>query len=63
MVVLRDNLKLTIPIGLSTLITPYGNNYDILMPGAVLAVIPIVVFFLLNQKAFISGLTVGSVKG
>jgi arabinosaccharide transport system permease protein len=63
MVVLRDSNKLTIPIGLSTLITPYGNNYDKLMPGAVLAVIPIIIVFVLNQKAFMEGLTVGSVKG
>lgn len=63
MVVLRSSNKLTIPIGLSTLITPYGNNYDMLMPGAVLAVIPIVILFILNQRAFMEGLTVGSVKG
>ena len=63
MVVLRSSEKLTIPIGLSTLITPYGNNYDMLMPGAVLAVIPIVILFILNQRAFMEGLTVGSVKG
>lgn len=63
MVVLRSSNKLTLPIGLSTLITPYGNNYDMLMPGAVLAVIPIIIVYLLNQKAFMSGLTVGSVKG
>jgi len=63
MIVLRDNTMLTVPLGLSTLITPYGNNYDLLMPGAVLAVIPIIIVFLLNQKAFMSGLTVGSIKG
>jgi arabinosaccharide transport system permease protein len=63
MVVLRDNEMLTIPVGLSTLITPYGNNFDLLMPGAVLAVVPLVIVFLLNQKAFMSGLTVGSIKG
>ena len=63
MVVLRNSKHLTIPIGLSTLITPYGNNYDLLMPGAVLAVIPIVALFMLNQKAFINGLTAGGVKG
>lgn len=63
MVVLRNSYRLTIPIGLSTLITPYGNNYDLLMPGAVLAVIPIVILFMLNQKAFIDGLTAGGVKG
>jgi arabinosaccharide transport system permease protein len=63
MVVLRTSTKLTIPIGLSTLITPYGNNYNLLMPGAVLAVVPIVIVFIMNQKAFMEGLTVGSVKG
>lgn len=63
MVVLRNSKKLTIPIGLSTLITPYGNNYDLLMPGAVLAVVPIIILFMLNQKAFIEGLTSGSIKG
>lgn len=63
MIVLRDNQMLTLPLGLSTLITPYGNNFDILMPGAVLAVIPIVVVFLFKQKSFIAGLTAGGVKG
>ena len=63
MVVLRDSLKKTIPIGLSTLLTPYGNNYDLLLAGAVLAVIPIVVLFALFQKSFMEGLTVGSLKG
>jgi arabinosaccharide transport system permease protein len=63
MVVLRSNQRLTIPIGLSTLITPYGNNYDLLMPGAVLAVVPIVILFMINQRAFIEGLTAGGIKG
>jgi arabinosaccharide transport system permease protein len=63
MVVLRSSKKLTIPIGLSTLITPYGNNYDLLMPGAVLAIVPIILLFIFNQRSFIEGLTVGGVKG
>jgi len=63
LIVLRSNDMLTLPIGLQSLITPYGNNYDILFPGAVISVIPIIILFILNQKAFISGLTVGGVKG
>jgi arabinosaccharide transport system permease protein len=63
LIVLRTNEMLTIPIGLASLITPYGNNYDMLMPGAVMSIVPILIIFLLNQKAFISGLTVGGVKG
>lgn len=63
LIVLRSDKMLTLPIGLQSLITPYGNNYDLLMSGAVMSVIPIVILFLFNQKAFISGLTVGGVKG
>lgn len=63
LIVLRSTERLTLPIGLASLITPYGNNYDMLMPGAVMSVIPIIIIFLINQKAFIKGLTVGGVKG
>jgi len=63
MIVLGSRERMTLPVGLSTMITPYGNNYDMLMPGAVLAVIPIALIFIFNQKHFIDGLTAGGVKG
>jgi arabinosaccharide transport system permease protein len=63
LIVLSSNEKFTIPIGMGTTITPYGNAYDVLMPGAVMAVVPIVIIYLFCQKAFMAGLTAGSVKG
>ncbi len=63
LIVLSSKDKLTLAIGLSTLITPYGNNYDVLIAGAVFSVIPVVVLFLLFQKYFIAGMTAGGVKG
>jgi arabinosaccharide transport system permease protein len=63
MVVIGERSGMTIPVGLMTMITPYGNNYDMLMPGAVLAVIPIAIIFLFRQKNFIDGMTVGGIKG
>ena len=63
LIVLRTNEMLTLPIGLASMLTPYGNNYDKLIAGSVLAIIPIVIVFLFNQRAFISGLTAGGVKG
>jgi len=63
MVVLRSARKFTLPIGLNTLVTPYGNNFDVLLAGAVLSVIPILVLFLFFQKYFISGMSAGGVKG
>ena len=56
--------KCTIPIGMGTTIPPYGNAYDnILMPGAVMAIVPIVLIFLACRKTFMAGMTAGSVKG
>ena len=63
MIVLNSKDKLTLPIGLNALITPYGNNYDVLIAGAVFSVIPVVILFLLFQKYFIAGMTAGGVKG
>lgn len=63
MIVLRSQENLTLPIGLNSLITPYGNNYDLLIAGAVFSVIPIIILFLMFQKHFIAGMTAGGVKG
>lgn len=63
LIVLRTPEKFTLPIGLASLLTPYGNNYVLLMSGAVLSVVPLLILFLMFQKAFISGLTIGAVKG
>jgi len=63
LIVLRTTKQFTIPIGLNTLLTPYGNNYNMLISGAVIATIPIIILFLMFQRYFISGLSSGSVKG
>ena len=63
MIILQSEKMHTIPIGMGTTISPYGNAYDVLMPGAVMAVVPIIVIYLFCQKTFIAGMTAGSVKG
>lgn len=63
MIVLRTTEMQTLPLGLQSLLTPYGNNYDLLLSGAVMSVLPIMIIFLLNQKTFIAGMSAGSVKG
>jgi len=61
--VLSDESKYTLPIGLKTLLTPYGNNYDLLIVGSFFSILPIFVLFIAFQKYFIDGMTAGSVKG
>lgn len=62
LLVLRSSDKYTLPIGLNTLVTPYGNNYDLLIVGSFFSVLPILILFLCFQKYFIEGMTAGAVK-
>lgn len=61
--VLSSERKYTLPIGLKTLLTPYGNNYDLLIVGSFFSILPILALFLAFQKYFIDGMTAGAVKG
>jgi arabinosaccharide transport system permease protein len=63
LIVMRSDQNLVIPAGLLTAMTPYGNNYDIVFAGSMMSIIPILILFLFNQKSFISGMTIGGVKG
>ena len=63
LIVWRTDTNFTLPIGLNTLLSPYGNNYDVLIAGSVFAILPIIVLFFCFQRYFIAGMTAGSVKG
>lgn len=62
LIVLRTTEKLTLPVGLMTTITPYGNDYNMVFAGGVAAVLPVIIIFFLNQRTFIAGLATGSIK-
>ena len=63
MIVINKMDKITLPVGLQSLLSPYGNNYDILIAGSCFAIIPILILFVCFQRYFIEGMTAGSVKG
>lgn len=63
LLVLRSAEKFTLPIGLNTLLTPYGNNYELLIIGSFFSLIPVLVLFLLFQRFFVAGMTAGALKG
>lgn len=63
MIVFSSESSYTLPVGLASLISSYGNNYQLLIPGAALALLPLVIIFLLNQSQFVEGLTSGGIKG
>ncbi len=63
LLVLKGAERFTLPIGLNTLLTPYGNNYDVLIAGSMFGIIPILLIFFIFQKYIIDGMTAGAVKG
>ena len=53
----------TLPVSLASLVGEYDLRWDIISAGAVAAMIPVVILFMLVQKSLVAGLTAGSVKG
>lgn len=63
LIVLTDRVKMTLPVGLSLLNTQYGNQYNLLMAGGLISMLPILVLYFLAQKYFEQGLSIGGIKG
>jgi multiple sugar transport system permease protein len=60
---LVDNDKYPLAVGLAYFQTEHDVAFNLLMAASTLIVAPIVVVFLLAQRFFIEGITVGGVKG
>lgn len=58
----EEGLRL-ISVGLYNYITQYGIQWGELMAAVMIAIVPIIAFFLPLQKRFVSGLASGAVKG
>jgi len=57
-----DRLK-TLPIGIMAFSSTLDTNWPVVIAGLVMTAVPMIVLFLLTQRAFIRGLTAGGVKG
>ena len=63
LIMLTSNKNLTISLGIATMQGESSTDYGLLMAGASLASIPIIIVFLIFQKYFTKGITMGAVKG
>ena len=63
LVLLTDRAKYTLPLLLSTLSGQYKNQYNLMMAGSLVSILPILAVYICAQKYFKEGLTVGGVKG
>jgi len=63
LVMLQTNSKFTMPILLSVMSGQFKNQYNLMMAGALVSMIPILILYAGAQKYFKAGLQLGGVKG
>ena len=63
LIMLTSTKNLTISLGIATMQGENSIDFGLLMAGCALASVPIIIVFLVFQKYFTKGITMGAVKG
>jgi multiple sugar transport system permease protein len=63
LIMLSSTKNLTISLGIAKMQAENSTDYGLIMAGATLAAIPIILVFIIFQKYFTKGITMGAVKG
>jgi cellobiose transport system permease protein len=60
--VLTDPKHITLQVALAQLKSTFGQDYSMIMAGALMAVVPLLIVFLLGARQFIGDIAKGAVK-
>ncbi|MDF2614894.1 MAG: ABC-type sugar transport system, permease component [Clostridia bacterium] len=63
LILTRSVTMQTLPLGVALLKAEFTTPYGVLMAGATLASLPMIIIFIVFQKYFTQGITMGAVKG
>jgi multiple sugar transport system permease protein len=63
LIVLSDDSMFTLPVALANLSGERVQDTELMMAGSVLTVLPVMLVFLVLQRYYVEGITLGSVKG
>jgi len=63
LIMLSSTKNLTISLGIAKMQAENSTDFGLIMAGAAFAAIPIIIVFLIFQKYFTKGITMGAVKG
>jgi raffinose/stachyose/melibiose transport system permease protein len=58
----KGNKVMTIPLAISNFAGAYVKQWDLILTAILMAMVPVVVFFLIAQKSIIKGMVAGSIK-
>lgn len=60
-VIINDNTKKTVPVGLMTFVGEHGTDYGFLCAGVLMSVVPVLTVYLIFQRNFVEGMS-GAIK-
>ncbi len=60
-VIINDNAKKTVPVGLMTFIGEHSTDFSLLCAGVLISIVPVMVVYLIFQRHFVEGMS-GAVK-
>ncbi len=63
LLIISSKVLKTLPLGVATFQEEFTLRYGLQMAGAVIASLPMIIVFLIFQKYFTKGITLGAVKG
>ena len=63
LIVLTDESMYTLPVALANLLGEHVQDTELMMAGSVLTILPVMLLFIFVQRAYIEGITAGSLKG
>jgi len=63
LVMIKDDWLRTLPIGMLSFNSSYGQQTELVMAATVMCVLPLVVLFVILQKQLVRGIQLGAVKG
>lgn len=63
LVMLTKTKMMTMPVALSILYGQFNRNIGVSMAGSLISIIPIIIVYLIAQRKFKSGLSLGGIKG
>lgn len=63
LVMLTKTEMMTLPVALGMLNGQYERNFGVLMAGSLVSIIPIIIVYILAQRQFKSGISLGGIKG
>lgn len=62
-IILTNKTLYTLPVGVNDLQGMFSANWRYIAAGSIISIIPIIIFFIIMQKYFVSGQNEGAVKG